>query len=476
MASTQVKAAIAAVGIIAVGVGVYALTRTSEPESPSLDPASVRQASGASQPGSPSRRAGSASEANAPSAAAPRELTPEQIQARREREEREAALRELRELVGPLPSRIGENRAELIEKARKWLRENSDLSPREIELHAQILALYERMFSDDPLSLSEVFQTSEIELLSLWAADADGDGRLSAEEAANFFDSMATLQMQILESGYFNDLFDTDGDGVLSPEETQAAFNTMMERMAPTFDAMTEFAMLRAWDTDNDGFLSESEREAGMASIEGAFTPTVNYEDMGLDAETARRFQIMEAMGPHIQEIMEQATLVGLWQTDSEIDWQSEDMPQMPSYASFDIDGDGVHSSEELAAWHAAVQEFTEQNMARFRDSQVAQYQRIYEQLINDFDTNGDGALSDLEWEVGYEQAVAARDMRIFMMFHDVNQSGRIDASDIATFTLRYQQGSPYADVNFDGVVDQTDAALFLEMANQAIGNPTGSQ
>lgn len=474
MASTQVKVSLAAIGVIAVGVGVYALTTTSEPETPSQDPASVRQASGASQPAGPSSRIGSGNAA--PEASAPRELTPQQIEARREREEREAALRELRELVGPLPSRIGESRAELIEKARKWLRENTDLSPREIELQAQILALYEKMFSDEPLSLSEVFQSSEIEMLALWAADADGDGRLSAEEAGSFFDRMATMQMEMFESGYFNDLFDTDGDGVMSPEETQAAFGTMMERMGPTLDALTEFAMLRAWDANNDGVLSENERSAGMASIETPSNPEFNYEDMGLDAETARRLQIMDAMSEQIELIMREASLTGTLQTDTEIDWQSADAPQMPSYASFDLDGDGVHNSEELAAWQEAVREFSEQNMARLRDAQIAQYQAIYERLINDFDTTGDGALSDLEWEVGYEQAIAARDMRIFMMFHDVNQSGRIDASDIATFTQRYQQGSPYADINLDGAVDQTDAALFLEMANRAIGDPAAPQ
>lgn len=89
------------------------------------------------------------------------------------------------------------------------------------------------------------------------AFDADGDGKLSEQEAASMKEAQA--EMQATYDRWRSDWvrkYDADGDGQLSEEERRAGFDAMRK----------EFGDLAAswrnqWDTDGDGQLSDQERQ-----------------------------------------------------------------------------------------------------------------------------------------------------------------------------------------------------------------------
>ncbi|MBZ0173132.1 MAG: hypothetical protein K8E66_12170, partial [Phycisphaerales bacterium] len=94
------------------------------------------------------------------------------------------SLQRVEQALAGAPINAGLTRTDLLEKARSWMSENAgDLTPREQELQAQILAILEELMDAEELSLSKAVALTESQLLGLWGMDADGDGRLSEEEA-----------------------------------------------------------------------------------------------------------------------------------------------------------------------------------------------------------------------------------------------------------------------------------------------------
>lgn len=108
-----------------------------------------------------------------------------------------------------------------LEDARAWIAENRpELTGRDAELAAQMLAIMEDFVYAEGMSVADIKNVAETQIVQLWAMDADGDGMLSDEEARGAMDLM--MQFGDLMNDRFAEQLDTDGDGVVSDEERQA--------------------------------------------------------------------------------------------------------------------------------------------------------------------------------------------------------------------------------------------------------------
>lgn len=375
------------------------------------------------------------------------------------------SLRRLEQALGGAPVNVGIGRSERLEAARAWLAEHRpDLSPREAEFQAQLFAMYEELLDTEDLSLAKATALSESQLLGLWVMDADGDGRLSEEEALAGMNMM--MQMDIGTNEYFKDRFDTDGDGIVSDEEAEAGRMLMFETTMPLMNVMIERATLVAWDTNADGVIDDDERAVGEKAL--------NFLDFDGDGVTSD----MERMMAFQPLLLEMGQAMVLLEQPDQMALQAEIQAEvariqeglMPDHDDFDLDGDGQLSSIELDAYNqamiAAVQEIQRASMEAVQQSAARFMLAQFDIAINRLDTNDDGALSDEEWEAGYTDLRIERDRKLFNYFYDADRDGRVSDGEVARFMDGFEKRSPYADANLDGRVDVNDLRHFLSQVS----------
>ncbi|HEX7277417.1 MAG TPA: EF-hand domain-containing protein [Acidimicrobiales bacterium] len=90
----------------------------------------------------------------------------------------------------------------------------------------------------------------------LRAADADGDGRVTVEEALSYQEQTFTPEVV---TGFARVVFPTldhDGDGAIGPEEYRQYLST-----SPAFDTTAADETFRRLDTDGDGRITAAEFE-----------------------------------------------------------------------------------------------------------------------------------------------------------------------------------------------------------------------
>lgn len=367
------------------------------------------------------------------------------------------------------PVNVSIERGEQLEAARAWLLENEpDLSEKERELLAQMILILDDMMSDEEMTLKRMVGVGESQLLQLWAMDADGDGRLSDEEARGQMERWMTLNKTVAE--YNSDRFDTDGDGEVSDEEAMAMNELMMENMQPLMATMIERAGLVAWDSDRDGTLTDAEREAGEASLE--------FTDWDQDGEITE-YERMAAYQPLLQDFSQGLVLVEQPDmTEMQAEMQAEIQARMaelqqpgPDRDDFDLDGDGNFTEVELAAFQQEVEAYqTRQTMlgeemrAAGEGMMARVMQMQFQSAVDALDQDADGLLMNEEWEAGYTDLRGVRDRRMFNYLYDADRSGSVEEPDVARFMDAYDAGSAYADADLDGEVNENDLRRFMDL------------
>ena len=385
--------------------------------------------------------------------------------------ERLPSLARIEQALDGAPVNINIVRGEQLEHARDWIAENHpEISEREAEMLAQMLLIVEDLLEAGGVSLAKMVGMGESQLLQLWSMDADGDGKLSDEEARGSLESM--MSMQKVAAEYNMDRFDTDGDGEVSDTEAMAMQEQMMQNMMPLMDTMIERAGLVNWDTNKDGILSDAEKAVGEETLE--------FTDWDGDGE----YSDMERVGAYTEFLQElNQGLVLIEQPDMaeiQAEMQAEMMARMeemnspiPSRADFDLDGDGLYSEIETNAFDAEMEAFQASRLAISAEMQEATQGMVTRMMRMQFDTavtkldgDGDGLLMNEEWEAGYVDLRGERDARMFNYLYDADRSGSVTDGEVARFMDSYDQQSIYADANLDGKVDVSDLQFFVSQVS----------
>ena len=140
-----------------------------------------------------------------------------------------------------------------------------------------------------------------------------------------------------------------------------------------------------------------------------------------------------------------------------------------PELSDFDSDGDGVYSDDETAMWEAEVEVFRAERralsdeMQRAGEEMMVRLSRMqFDMAVASLDTDGDGLLMNDEWEGGYDSLRGERDRRMFNYLYDADRSGSVTDAEVARFMDAYDAGSPYADADLNGAVNQSDLQFFV--------------
>lgn len=359
-----------------------------------------------------------------------------------------------------------------LEDARAWIAENRpELSGRDAELAAQMLAIMEDFVYAEGISVAEIKGVAETQIVQLWAMDADGDGVLSDDEARGAMDMM--MEFGDLMNDRFAEQLDTDGDGVVSDEERGVIQERMEANMMPLAQQMLERAQLANWDSDGDGFLSDEERAAGEANFEMQdFDGDGEYSDQ----EKFAAFQpLLMDMNNNLMllEMPGMAEMQGEMQ--AEVMARAQQMQQsFPNQQDYDLDGDGQMSEVEQSAFDQELEAFQGrraafqaemQEIGRDMGSRMVQMQ--FDSAIAALDSDGDGRLATEEWSVNLDGLRADRDTRMFNYLYDADRSGGVSDAEVARFMDAYDTQSVYADADLNGVVDTADLQYFVGLVSR---------
>ncbi len=384
----------------------------------------------------------------------------------RELAERMPSIERIEQALAGAPVNVAITRADRIKEARSWIAEHGDdLTPREAEMMAQILAMYDELLDVDKLSIKQAVALSESQLLGLWGMDADGDGRLTKEEAYAGMGKMMGLNELTVD--YFKDRFDTDGDGTLSSEEKRIGWESITQNQIPLYDTMIERASLIAWDTNGDGVLSDAEKAEGEAGL--VFTDIDNNGEYDWQERVAAYESMLMDMGRAMTLLPQPDPQALQEEIRSEITALSESL--MPDPDDFDLDGDGMLGEIEQQGFDealaAAQRQIQEESMKIVQNQASLGVVAQYDIAINRLDTDGDGRLRDDEWEAGYAALRAERDRKLFEYLYDADRDGSVTDPEVARFMDSYEKQSPYADANLDGEVDTEDLRVFLDLVSR---------
>lgn len=358
-----------------------------------------------------------------------------------------------------------------LKEARAWIAENRpELSGRDAELAAQMLAIMDDFINAKDMAVSDIKSVAETQIVQLWAMDGDGDGVLTDEEARGAMDQMMDFG-ELMMDRYASEL-DTDGDGEVSPEERRAIEERMQANMMPLAEQMIERAQLANWDSNGDGFLSEDERAAGDATIEmqdfdgdGAYSDQeriASYQSLLMDMNEG--LMLLEMPGMQEMQAEMQAEMIA----------RSQEMQSsFPNRTDFDLDGDGQMSEVEQSAFDQEMESFTAQQQAMgaemqeaARDMGARMMKMQFDSAIAALDSDGDGRLATEEWSANLDGLRRERDGRMFRYLYDADRSGGVNDLEVARFMDAYDNKSIYADADLNGKVDTEDLQYFVSQVS----------
>ncbi len=378
----------------------------------------------------------------------------------------------------PVTARSDEER---LAEARAWVAANRDPDRPYNEMEAQILALMDVILDGEKRSAEWIMNASQIEIEMVRSIDADGDGQVTEEEVQRFMDEDIASLFDPTNHPYLKDRLDTDGDGEVSPEEMSVIASTMADG---ALAGAIERARIEAWDTDNDGVVTPDERVLGeKAALERArelmagplgenADALFGNPDLSDEELATQRAALVEQIGEEgvrsieaqrdamvsqfaSQDLLEAMRLDNLPQPDmQEI---MDQMPVSPDWGTFDADGDGAMSEEEISAQQDAIAEYQEQMQEWTSEFTARRLKAQFDNSVAQSDLDGDHRLSFDEWEDRIGSLLQERDQRLFLHSYDLDGSGHVDAGEMATYLDWYREGSLRADVTYDGRVDAAD-------------------
>ena len=323
-------------------------------------------------------------------------------------------------------------------EALAWVEANRPADRPYNEIEAKILALMDVIFDGEKRSAEWTMNQSQVEVEMIRALDADGDGQVSDDEVQMFIDENIAGMFNPIEHPYLKARLDTDGDGNLSQREMMRIGEVMGEgALAGVFDR----AKLESWDADNDGQLSADERLAGEAGPEVAQGMEMQRQML---LSQAASMDFMEAMrvdnlpSPDLKEMM-------------------AEMPQPSDPMTFDIDGDGQLAEDEQAAQMESMQAYQEAVAQWGAEVTALRLKAQFENSVSQSDTDSDGRMDSNEWDARIDRLTYEREERLFLRSYDLDGSGKIEGSELNRYVEWYRSGSQRADVNYDGAVDARD-------------------
>lgn len=204
---------------------------------------------------------------------------------------------------------------------------------------------------------------------------------------------------------------DTDGDGIISAAEASGATSHEFQRM----------------DADGSGTISVVEWQhcSGMAALPLTGRSTM---DEGDSAETSAANDIPD-------QSTGAQTKGGSLQTANPDEWVEGDRPFSTDdqFQSADVNQDGVVSSEEAAL---AAQKAHEGQVTAVRTRE--DYARQYGRYFGAIDRDGDGTVSQQEWELRTDEPSTAR-----FEVMDADGDGEVTAKEYQARRLVDENGDP---------------------------------
>lgn len=367
---------------------------------------------------------------------------------------------------------------ERMASARAWVDANRPADRPYNDLEARMLALMDMVFDGQERSALWTLNMQEIEVEMIRAIDADGDGQVTDEEVAAFADAGFGM-FDPTQHPYLQERLDTDGDGTLSQAELEQLAST--DFMGGAMKGVMERARLEAWDTDNNGSLSDDERVAGESAqgsmlkffADGHVEPVTDPSEIDPAEQEQVLAQLREDFGDGYADQMRaqaditngMAVAMPLLQDmrvenmdQQELQKQiMQSMPTPPAQDQFDIDGDGQVTGTEVETMTAAMQEYQEHIRDWAAVQQASALRLMFDHATSQSDQDSDGRMSAEEWDDRIDQLMHEREERLFLRSYDLNGSGRIEGAELNQYVEWYQAQSLRADVNYDGAVDARD-------------------
>ena len=377
-------------------------------------------------------------------------------------------------------------------EALAWVDANRPADRPYNEIEAKILALMDVIFDGEKRSAEWTMNQSQVEVEMIRALDADGDGQVSDAELEMFIDENIAGMFNPLEHPYLKARLDSDGDGELSSQEMMRIGEVMGEgALAGVFDrakleawdadhdgqlsadervAGEAAATVKAQDMFGDMIASM----AGQQGAEAADAAKLLLGDPALspEAQAEARQKFYDEAGPEVAQGMEMQRQMLISQAASmefmeamrvdnlpspDLKEMMAEMPQPSDPMSFDIDGDGQLAEDEQAAQMESMQAYQEA-VARWGSEVTAMRLKAqFENSVAQNDSNGDGRMDSDEWDTRIDRLTYEREERLFLRSYDLDGSGRIEGSELNRYVEWYKAGSPRADVNYDGAVDARD-------------------
>jgi len=268
--------------------------------------------------------------------------------------------------------------------------------------------------------------------------------------------------------------FDTDGDGKLSETEREAVKAHMEAKKA---------AFIKKYDLDADGALNDEETAAMKATIkekmEAMKAELLTKFDADGDGELTgeERKAAGEAARPLIAEITGGFGMFGRGQTQGDKsrrgpqNAESREAMKEQILENFDADGDGKLSETERKAAGEAMRSKRGGEGRQGRASFGQDREAMKAQILEKFDTDGDGKLDETERKAAGEAMRSNRGPRgersdrgqRRQNWVDANGDGTIDASELAIAADAVSKGERKADFNRDGEVNSDDLVFLTK-------------
>ncbi|MFG0260340.1 MAG: hypothetical protein ACF8LK_08315 [Phycisphaerales bacterium JB041] len=400
-----------------------------------------------------------------------------------------ARLREELEQAEPVDYRSDDQR---YAEALAWVEANRPADRPYNEIEAKILALMDVIFDGEKRSAEWTMNQSQVEVEMIRALDADGDGQVSDDEVQMFIDENIAGMFNPIEHPYLKMRLDSDGDGELSPQEMMRIGEVMGEgALAGVFDrakleawdadndgrlsadervAGEAAAAVKAQDLFGDmiaGMAAQGGADATEAAKLLLGDPALSPEE-----QAAARQKFYDEAGPEVAQGMEMQRQMLLSQAASmdfmeamrvdnlpspDLKEMMAQMPQPSDPMSFDIDGDGQLAADEQAAQMESMQAYQEAVAQWGAEVTALRLKAQFENSVAQSDTNADGRMDGDEWDARIDRLTYEREERLFLRSYDLDGSGKIEGSELNRYVEWYRSGSQRADVNYDGAVDARD-------------------